>query len=364
MKILHFPTLIGANPPSLAAAERRLGHESLCVSDVPSPFDFDSDRVLLPNGGSLVRRAIARVKEANALRVGGGFDVVHFNGGQTALNRWGFAIDVPAWRRAGVRICTTFQGSDARPSAALLPGPPRARQRFDDLLKSWHVRRLARLSDHSFVLNPDLLPHVPGAEFVPYASVDHRVDGVTRGSGGDRLRVVHAPSVRWIKGTEFVLSARDEMGDQDYDWRLLEGLSRTEVCQELEQADVAIDQFRSGWYGGFSLEAMVRGVPTICYIDPAQLRLVPKMFRDALPLVSCTGEALADTIAELRRDRGRREELGARCRAFASRFHDPRRIAGAMIAVYRGSHSAFWQAWNNTEDPPPMNPGEPGISRT
>ena len=347
MKILHFPTLIGANPPALAAEERRLGHESVCIADVPSPFSVECDQVLMPEGGSLLRRSVARWRTSRDLMRTGRFDVVHFNGGQTAFNRYGFAIDVPAWKRRGTRIVVTFQGTDARPMRALRSPQKHPADAIRDWTKRVHVHRLARLADAAFVLNPDLLDHVPGSEFVPYASIDHRQHRVSEGSDSNRLRIVHAPSKRWVKGTDFVLSARSELGDAEYDWQLLESLTRAEVGQELDQADIAIDQFRIGWYGAFSLEAMARGIPTICWIEPRQLARVPAEFRNALPLVSCTGQDLAETIASLRRDSEYRAEISARSREFAVRFHDPRSIARALTEVYAGTRADFWSAWND-----------------
>ncbi len=349
MRILHFPTLIGAHPPALAAEERRLGHESICVADIPSPFDVACDEILLPQGGGLLARARARRRAARRLRRTGGFDVVHFNGGQSALNRYGFALDVPAWKARGVKVFVTFQGTDARPMSTLRSPRDHPLDPWRDRMKRLHVHRFARLADATFVLNPDLLEWVPGSQFVPYASIDHRLHGVGAGSQSDRLRVVHAPSKRWIKGTEFVLDARSTLDADRYDWRLLEGVTQAEVGRELDTADVAVDQFRLGWYGAFSLEAMTRGVPTICWIDPVQLERVPACFREGLPIVCSRGEELAGTLETLRRDPGLRSEIGRRSREFAVRFHDPRRIAAAIVSMYESRSTDFWGSWNHQE---------------
>ncbi len=92
----------------------------------------------------------------------------------------------------------TFQGDDVRPSG----------DADDDARKRRRLERFRGSADGLYVLNPDLLEHVPGAEFLPYASVDPRTWTPVPPGDGATLRIVHAPSDRARKGTDDVLAAR------------------------------------------------------------------------------------------------------------------------------------------------------------
>ena len=353
MKILHFPTLIGGNPSGISKAERTLGLESHCVTDIPSPYGYHADETLLPNGGGLGRRLLARTGASRRL-MRKGFDLVHFNGGQTAANHYGLGFDLQAWRKSDATLFMTFQGDDCRP---ISKGPAftgstglrdRLRVGIHDGLMRRHVARASRICDRVFCLNPDLIPFVPDVEFVPYASIDWRDIPVPAEGRQDRLRIVHAPSDTDIKGTAFVMRAREILGEEKYEWRIVRGVDTATVGQELDQADLVLDQFRIGWYGALAVEAMARGVPTLCWLDPVDTARLPAVFTDSIPIVSCTGSELPDAVEALEGDELRRRDLGRSSRGFVQRFHDPRRIAEAFMRVFRNPGTPYWSAMDTT----------------
>ena len=341
MRVLHFPTLVGGNPPALARAEREIGLDSTCVADVPTEFGWSGDKTLCPEGAGLVRRARARLRAARKYR--NSYDVVHFNAGQTALNRFGLGLDIPGWKRAGATVCMTFQGSDIRPESLLSPLSARTlRGRASDLFRRQFARNAARWCDHLFCLNPDLLDHVQGAEFLPYCSLDLARLPLRETRSEGRIRIVHAPTRRDVKGTSFVLEAAEKLQDPNLDWRIVEGKSNQEVLKELSQADIVIDQLRIGWYGAFAMEAMAMGIPTICWIDPVMLSRTPTKFAESLPIIVANQDTLVGVVSDLSRDHHRRALISELSKAFVKRFHHPRKIAHAMKRVYEDPSSSFW----------------------
>ena len=344
MNVLHFPTTIGGNPPALAAAERSIGLDSTCISDVRYSMGYEADTFLCPDGAGPLQRAMSRCLAGR--RLASQYDLVHFNGGQTCLNRYGLGLDLPLWRRRGARLFMTFQGGDIRPLSVLFPERARSlRGRVSESCRRRFLRRATRWCEQLFCLNPDLLRHVEGAQFLPYCSVDPAIHLPSEREPSQRLRIVHAPTSRGVKGSEHVFNAREVLGEEDYDWRMLEGISREDVLRELDQADVVIDQFRIGWYGAFAVEAMARAIPTICWINEADLALTPPGFASALPLVRADGENLVDVLRELKEDPSDRKRIGNASRDFTVEYHDPARIASAMAEVYAGRTRSFWDAF-------------------
>jgi glycosyltransferase involved in cell wall biosynthesis len=225
----------------------------------------------------------------------------------------------------------TFQGDDVRTAEALrarVGNAPWLDEYYDSRDDERKVRAAQRLSsaDGVFVLNPDLLPLVPSASFLPYASVDIRAYVPAPLPRNDPPIVVHAPTDRRIKGTQHVLAARG-----DFELRLVEGVPRDDVRRALEAADVYVDQLVLGWYGGAAVEAMALGRPVVAFLHDDDLARVPTEMRDDLPIVRATPETLDAAIADALT---RREELAERGRAYVERWHDPLKVASRTKAAY------------------------------
>jgi hypothetical protein len=350
IRVLHAPTAVGGHPIGLAAAERELGLESTVVTIDEPPYGYRVDRVLAPPGTSVVLREWRRWAEAR--RAGRDADVVHFNFGSTLApaeygrgarrGASGLAFDAYArlveqrdlrlLKRAGRAVFVTFQGDDVRPGGGA-----------DDLAKRRRAARFERHADRLYVLNPDLLEHVAGAEFLPYASVDPRTWTPVPASASGPLRVVHAPSDRARKGTEAVLGAveRARANGADLELELVEGASREDARRALERADVVVDQLVMGWYGSVAVEAMALGKTVVARLERADLARVPAAMREELPVVEADGRSLERVLSELAGGRrGDVAELGRRGRAFVERWHDPLEIARRVVADYERALSA------------------------
>jgi glycosyltransferase involved in cell wall biosynthesis len=335
LRVLHTPHAVAGHAAGLAAAERELG--------------LDSDHVVLGAAGA--RRELRRWQLlARALR---DYDVVHFNFGATFLpRRWpsvhrgrrapygAYARlvalrDVDLLRRAGKAVFVTYQGDDVRTAESLRNRLHDSAwldsyyDRRDDEEKARSAARLSARADGVFVLNPDLVDLVPGAEFLPYASVDLREWSVLEAPRHARPVVVHAPTDRRTKGTQHVLAALGSRADVEL--RVVEGVSRADVRDSLARADVYVDQLLIGWYGGTAVEAMALGRPVVAYLHEADLGHLPAAMRDELPIVRATPETLSDAVDGAV---ARRDELGRRGRAFVERWHDPLHVAARTKAAY------------------------------
>ncbi len=352
MRVLHCPTETGGNAWGLSRAERALGIESDVMVRRSNRQGYPNDFDLRLREGAWPGR-IARLGGffLKALRE---YDVFHFNWGMTIADYWFWDVnylELPLLKKMGKRIVMTFQGCDARMKME-------SRERFAtsacaecevawctprlDGIRRKRIKKISAYADQVFALNPDLLHYLPGAEFLPYASVNPAEwVGEGGGSGAGPVRVLHLPTERSIKGTKYVEQACAQLRSEGLavELTLAENVPHAKVKDLIAGADLIVDQLLIGWYGAFAVEAMALRKPVLCYLrDEDVKRFVP--FRDRIPIVRTTKETLAGDLRTLLRDRARWPELGAAGRRFVEECHDPLNIARRTIAAYRGTCAA------------------------
>lgn len=332
MRILHFPSNSGNHPGGLAAAERSLGFDSDLVTLVDHAFGYSAGSSLGLQDAPRLAKLKKRLLEARKLYKQ--YDVIHFNGGQTAIPGSLPAVFDLAWlRRQGKKVFVTLQGSDARPHQNLL------KRR----IQSERIRQIAKWSHGMWCLNPDLLDYVPGASFLPYANLDVSKTKVAsipeKHANFNRrpLRIVHAPSRRHLKGTEAVIQAVEYARSyREIDLDLVENTNHAQAMERYRRADVAIDQLLIGWYGGFAVECMAMGIPVICKIDEHHKKLAAMngayALVNQLPFIAADKSNLGEILRSL--DTESLARSASQCRKFVVDFHDPNQIAHTTTDLY------------------------------
>jgi hypothetical protein len=361
--VLHCPEVVAGNAQQLARAEREHGLACVAVTFEQTVYAYETDEVLFKPSDRVFRRELKRF--ALLRRAVRDFDVVHFNFGRTIMplapelpassrmrrvyERYARLVefrDLPLLKRAGKRVVVTYQGDDARQGDYSL-------SHFDlsiaheagagyytpqgDAARRRRIKAMDRYADAIFALNPDLL-HVlpPRAEFLPYANVDLREWRPAPPQQEPPL-VLHAPTHRGGKGTRFVLDAVERLRAEgvEFEFVLVEGMTRDQARKTYERADLLVDQLLAGWYGGLAVELMALGKPVISYIRREDLDGVSPERRDELPIVEARPETIYDVLRRcLTTERDRLPELGVRCRAYVERLHDPIKIAERLKQTY------------------------------
>ena len=89
LRVLHVPGGHGGHPQGLARAERELGLDSRSLVFEASPFGYEADEVVLGLAPTLADRARLEAFRFRLLAraLAGGYDVVHFNFGQSLFPR-------------------------------------------------------------------------------------------------------------------------------------------------------------------------------------------------------------------------------------------------------------------------------------
>jgi hypothetical protein len=376
LRVLHCLYDVAGNAGALAKAERSLGLESTAVTLVPSAYGFATDEALCRAGEGYVRQEAARWGlVARAVRHA---DVVHFNFGRSIMPPWKgrgsahsmrgpaamrvltegylqlfWLRDLPLFKALGKAMFVTFQGDDARQGdyclrhfdiSAVPYVEPGYYTTASDEAKRRAIRRFDHYVDGIFALNPDLMRVLPErARFQPYASVDPAEWTSSPRNRPEVPLLVHAPTHRGVKGTQFVIDAVSRLRDEGlrFDFQLVEGLTHAEAVRLYEKADLLVDQLLVGWYGALAVEFMAMGKPVVSYLRNDDLGFLPEGMRRELPVMSASPVEIADVLrSALTEPPQRWRERGADGRRFAEAWHDPRRIAADLKRAYVAARAA------------------------
>jgi glycosyltransferase involved in cell wall biosynthesis len=146
--------------------------------------------------------------------------------------------------------------------------------------------------------------------------------------------IVHAPSIKATKGTEYVTDAIEKLRKigLDFEYKEVSGMTHREAIQIYSEADIIIDQLLMGSYGVFACEAMALGKPVITYIIDDLIGTYP----DGLPIVNATIDTIDNVLEELICSPDKRHDLGKKGRHYVEKVHDVKVVAAKLLDVYKG----------------------------
>lgn len=264
------------------------------------------------------------------------YDVFHFHSGiSTLINR-----EIKIYRLFKKKLFVEFHGSDVRDY-----------KKFSEINKCDDVeknalpeatvkrnRAVCEIADGIILHDDELIPYLPEVTtpvyIVPLRVIigdyePHFVD-----ESAERITIVHAPSNKRIKGTEYVLKAVERLQEKynNIDLILVENKTKDEAKEIYKKADIIVDQLILGTYGVFSIEGMALGKPVVTYISEEMLAALPK----ELPIVSANKFTLYEELEKLVLDGHLRKKLGENGRKYAETYHDNVVIAQVLKNIYEG----------------------------
>ncbi len=362
MKVLHCPEIVGGNSQQLAKAERELGVESKSIVFKQTYYLYSADEVLLSQNAGRLRLEFSRWK---LLFKAFFFDVIHYNFGQSIMPmgihfrderiaNYPLAIrffihcythalemfDVRLLKFFNKKIVVTFQGDDIRQGDYCrnnfeITFATHVSQNYythrSDLIKRRKVAKFNKFADRVYSLNPDLLYLLDSsAKFLPYSHISLDEWRISAATSNKIPVVLHAPSNREVKGTQFLLDAVKNLKKKglEFEFILIEGMSNAEAREHYERADILVDQLLAGWYGGLAVELMALGKPVISYIRDQDLAFIPQEMRCELPIINANPTNIEDILGSwIANQKAALIERGLQSRAYVEKWHDPRKIA-------------------------------------
>lgn len=194
--------------------------------------------------------------------------------------------------------------------------------------------------DKILVATPDLLRHFPEAYWMPNFVPQNDpllmpMGGKPRAPQEAPVLVAHSPTRKDLKNTDDLLRSLAELeaAGEPVALDMIDAAPNAECLRRKRRSHIVFDHMQ-GYYGVSSLEALAQGVPTISGLDDWNREHIAEFTGTReLPWVVASPATLTATLRELIHDPDRRDELGAKSRAFIDeRWTD--RIAAARLAHF------------------------------
>ncbi len=305
LRVTHAPVNVAGIPWENSQALRRKGVESRVVVFNRARLHPEADWSLGRHGGLTRRLATQFAAQAKLLPQ---TDVFHFYFGLTLVPP---TVQFPLLKAARKKSVFHYLGSDIRG-------------------KTPQELTVGKKANAEIVGSYAALRWVPEAHVVP-PGLDLRQFEPAPPPNNPRPLVVHAPSNREKKGTEYVIEACEQL---PVDLDIVEGVNHEEARARYAKADIVVDQLNAGWHGVFALESMALGKPVVANLDHETVEQSAEGYGVRVPIVPATRETLTLALLPLVDDADRRAELGAAGRAYVEQVHDIDRIADRLIAIY------------------------------
>jgi len=343
MRILHAPSNVANQAWAVAQGQRAIGHEAEVWHYGPNPYGFRADRAIETIDDPAV--AIALFEEA----LERDFDVFHFHFARSLVPAVGglpWFWDLPVLRALGKKIVFTFHGSDVRRKSAHMEEDPWSYFRFaevgsDEERIDKALAVIRTYAQHLVVASPINLTMVPDATYVPKA-IDLTELPSPASPTRDRPLVVHVPSRRATKGSDFVISGLEALTARGvpFEFKLVEGVSHDELLAIYADADVVVDNLLLGDAEVSALEAMALGKPVVTRVRDDVRGTHPDM-----PAVNADPDSFQAAIEPLLRDAALRARLGDEGRAYVEKNHAADVVAKQLDGLYAKPVSPQWRVF-------------------
>ncbi len=343
IKVFHGLVNYGTQAGLFAKELRNQGIEAISVS-YPDKFKRQIDIELL-HGGNLFQRIYKHTWNwIRRLYWFFKYNTFHFYYGTSLFPK---QLDLPLYKFLGKKVIMEYLGCDVQLYQKSLEKYDLTNVRFykseKESIKSDKIK-IARLKFESKFVNkllvcaPYISEFVPNSDVLPLA-IDIKDYGFSQRSIPEKEFVImHAPTSRGNKGTEFILKAINELIREGYEIRLLlvENVAHSELKKKYLEADIFIDQIVGGWYGTATIEAMALGTPTICFIRESYFEHIN--YGSEIPIINAVPETLKDVLISLLEKKELLPEIGKKSREFVEKHHDVRILTKRLIENYKDLH--------------------------
>jgi len=237
------------------------------------------------------------------------FDVVHFESGMDFLKDESF---VETLSEKGIKIIAHYHGEDMR-ARGVMP-------------------KMDQLANLNLTNEVDLLEKHPNIQylFLPFDTNQY----FPKSTLNDKIRVVHAPTNRFYKGSDVIIDVCQKHHDSgDIIFDLVENVSHAEALSRKQNADIFIDQVgdKGGWgYGMNSVESLSMGICTITEINNQYRKFIPSH-----PFVHATRESFESVFSGLIQNRQKIQDKGQASREWVVQNHDIHQVADKLYDFYR-----------------------------
>ncbi|UCE18756.1 MAG: glycosyltransferase [Gemmatimonadota bacterium] len=237
------------------------------------------------------------------------FDIYHFHAGVDLFRDARFAIKL---KTLGKKIVCHYHGTDLRNRGV--------------------IRAMDELSDLNLTCEFDHLSLHPNIRylFLPFDVFQYS----ERERENDMLRICHAPTSRFFKGSDVIIDICNELEHEGrIEFVLIEGRSHDEAIRLKRTCDIAIDQIANLGglgYGVNSLETLAMGIPTC-----TNLTTEYETFLSDHPFINVDATNLKEKLEYLIKHEEFRRRKGHEGRVWVERVHAAKSVVQKLYEIYQ-----------------------------
>ncbi len=334
MRILHAPQNIAGQASSISRAQRSLGFKSDVLTFYSTFFDYETDMNLNLNKKLFIEIAVLRIFYfLICIRK---YDVFHFHFASSFLPR---NADLPILKLLGKKVFMEYWGSDVIQGDIGINYYLLTIKDFKNIFPATSndqklrkkINRIDKYVNASIVGDYSLLPFSPKSVVIRQAIDLSKLPFIGCNKENDTIKIVHAPTNRNKKGTNYIFSTIKKLKEEGYkiEFILVEKKTNRETLEIFKTADIIIDDVLMGPYGIICIECMALGKPVLCRIDDKLIK-----YYHNLPIVNTPPDKIYENIKLLIDNPKLRKELGISGRKYVKENHDSIKIAQQLIDLY------------------------------
>lgn len=278
------------------------------------------------------------------------FDIFHFNFQGGPLNRTPLKfIEAFLLQSVGKKIIVLGYGGDFYQYSKVLnpfwkhglivnyPNFAKNEHKIQKRVNYW-------IKNADIIINGFQIDGLSRYDLLPFSHVvlntkEWKMQSKQKAKKGEAIKIVHTPNHRGIKGTEFLISAVNDLKKEGYsiDLILLEKVQNSVVRKIMqEEADILVSQLNSDAYGLSSIEGMACGVPVICNLEEGYYTPLFRRFSylNECPILSATPENIKEILRKLIEDAELRRVLGKAGREYVEKYHSYQTCKYMFSKVY------------------------------
>ena len=264
--------------------------------------------------------------------------------------------ELPILKLLKKKIIVVFLGSDARPpifngrhlDISNIYSTPKALQ-SESIKKIKMIRRVEKYAD--LIIN-----HTATAQFFTRSFIRHiavgmplninLVDKINPRINSANIRILHAPSRPFSKGTLVVQKIIDELRKEGYEIEFIElqGVPNAKVIEELQRCDFVIDQvYSDSPMAMLSSEAAMFGKPTIVGGYYSDQFTIDNPDHEILSSLYVMPENIKEAIRSLIVNKSLRLSLGRKARKFVRERWNAEQVAINYLHLLNKTFPKNWE---------------------
>ncbi|NVK04812.1 MAG: glycosyltransferase [Flavobacteriia bacterium] len=271
------------------------------------------------------------------------YDTFHFYYG-TSL--WKNQKDLPYYKRFGKKVVMHYLGYDVEEyewsvknysitnlSQSFTQDEGRI---HDDKIRE-RRKYEAQFLNAEIVCSPQYAPFVPNAQLIPLAiDVDmfkfHPIEHIPE---DEPLRLIHVPTSRKKKGTDYLIEAVEELQKEGVQIELdvCEGVTHAELLSRYLQAHVSVVALLGGWYGTAGIESMAMGRPIVTFMRETLFEY-SQLSSDDIPIINANRDTIKSVLNDLCNNKQQLVKLSHEARAYVEQEHHYLKLAERCKSIY------------------------------